>query len=348
MTSAGNDPFSNTNTRNIIQHIISPKVVNDGSGGYNVKTDLINIDNAYIDNQLGSEIVRVQTNPQINSNVMTLYTDTSTSHISCYTSGGVGSGLTINTNGLQIDNPNNSGSGNLLLQTNTSGDGYIRAGQSGSGTEHLYLGTQTTNSVDISPNGNVSITGNVTANKFASTAGTLSNGITHYILANNTGTFRAALGLNNVETGSGNTGSDMYLYLYNDAGAYNATAMQVTRSTGNVTFPNQIYASNLKRYTQDYTAYSGGAYTFSNCLIPINQPACYNFICYTTNGAMHGGMIMVGLNSNKTVINVYYNTAGTPPSFGFDISGSNFVFKQTVDMAPANTNPFAAIVQQIT
>lgn len=47
MATPGNDPFSGTNTRNILQHIISPKVVSDGSSGYAVKTDLINVDNAY-------------------------------------------------------------------------------------------------------------------------------------------------------------------------------------------------------------------------------------------------------------------------------------------------------------
>jgi len=157
MTSVGNDPFSSTNTRNILQHVISPKIVNDGSGGYNVKTDLINIDNAYIDNQLNSEIIRVQTNPQISSNIMTLYTDTTTSYITTTTGGGSASGLNINTSGVHIDNPNNSGTGNLILQTDTSGNGYVRAGLNGSGTEKLFLGTQSTNTVTITPSGNVGI-----------------------------------------------------------------------------------------------------------------------------------------------------------------------------------------------
>lgn len=43
----GNDPFSGSNTKNILQHIISPKVVNTGSGAHSVKTDLINIDHIY-------------------------------------------------------------------------------------------------------------------------------------------------------------------------------------------------------------------------------------------------------------------------------------------------------------
>ena len=48
MATPGNDPFSGTNTRNILQHIISPKVVSDGSSGYAVKSDLINVDNIYV------------------------------------------------------------------------------------------------------------------------------------------------------------------------------------------------------------------------------------------------------------------------------------------------------------
>ncbi len=48
MATPGNDPFSGTNTRNILQHIISPKVISDGSSGYAVKTDLINVDNVYV------------------------------------------------------------------------------------------------------------------------------------------------------------------------------------------------------------------------------------------------------------------------------------------------------------
>lgn len=48
MTTPGNDPFSGTTTRNLLQHVISPKIVSDGSTGYAVKADLINVDNIYI------------------------------------------------------------------------------------------------------------------------------------------------------------------------------------------------------------------------------------------------------------------------------------------------------------
>ena len=40
------DPYTNTTTvKNILQHIIVPKIVNDGSGGYVTKTDLVNVHN---------------------------------------------------------------------------------------------------------------------------------------------------------------------------------------------------------------------------------------------------------------------------------------------------------------
>lgn len=62
------DPLAGTNTRNLLQHIISPKIVSSSLGGYDVKTDLINIDtinattiqvtNPLIYNFAGSVVVR--------------------------------------------------------------------------------------------------------------------------------------------------------------------------------------------------------------------------------------------------------------------------------------------------
>ena len=49
MSNGGNDPFSGTNTRNLLQRILSPKLVSDGVNGYQVKMDLINVDNVYVD-----------------------------------------------------------------------------------------------------------------------------------------------------------------------------------------------------------------------------------------------------------------------------------------------------------
>jgi hypothetical protein len=79
MSTPGNDPFSTTTTRNILQHIISPKIVSDGSGGYQVKTDLINIDHIYskltgtvtITSGTGTATI---TNSEINENSIILLT----------------------------------------------------------------------------------------------------------------------------------------------------------------------------------------------------------------------------------------------------------------------------------
>jgi len=47
MATGGNDPFFGSTNRNILQHVISPKIVSDGVQGYTVKLDLINVDNIY-------------------------------------------------------------------------------------------------------------------------------------------------------------------------------------------------------------------------------------------------------------------------------------------------------------
>lgn len=52
MANPGNDPFSGSNVRNVLQHILSPKIVSDGTCGYTVKEDLINIDNIYINGNI--------------------------------------------------------------------------------------------------------------------------------------------------------------------------------------------------------------------------------------------------------------------------------------------------------
>jgi len=47
MAGNGNDPFSGSNVRNILEHVLSPKIVSDGTNGYTVALDLINVDNIY-------------------------------------------------------------------------------------------------------------------------------------------------------------------------------------------------------------------------------------------------------------------------------------------------------------
>ena len=270
MSGGGTDPFSNTTTRNLLQHIISPKVVSDGATGYAVKTDLMNIDNAYVNNNLYVDTLTVQDNNTTNADKMVLRTNGGQSYITTTTSAGARSALILTNSGTEVKNQNNSGNGTLLLQTDTSGNGYVRAGYSGGGSENLYLGTQALNSVTIAPSGNMTVTGTVTG-------------------------------------------------------------------------------SNLKRYTQTGVAYSGGYYTFSNCLIPENSPAVYTFLMYSSTGGMLQGFIIIGQFSNKTAVGNYYNTAATP-SYDLDDVGSNFVFRESANLTSDATYAFATanvIIQQI-
>ena len=45
---SSSDPFSGTNTRNLLQHVFSSKITGDTSSGYNVKVDVLNVDNIVI------------------------------------------------------------------------------------------------------------------------------------------------------------------------------------------------------------------------------------------------------------------------------------------------------------
>lgn len=50
------DPFENTTTvKNILQHVISPKVVSDGISGYIVRTDLVHIHNIIFEKGTATE-----------------------------------------------------------------------------------------------------------------------------------------------------------------------------------------------------------------------------------------------------------------------------------------------------
>ena len=50
------DPFENTTTvKNILQHVISPKVVSDGISGYIVRTDLVHIHNLIFEKGTATE-----------------------------------------------------------------------------------------------------------------------------------------------------------------------------------------------------------------------------------------------------------------------------------------------------
>jgi hypothetical protein len=52
------DPYAGTVTvRNILNHIISPKIVSDGSGGYTTRVDLVNVDRLVLNSGTGDGTV---------------------------------------------------------------------------------------------------------------------------------------------------------------------------------------------------------------------------------------------------------------------------------------------------
>lgn len=219
MTTPGNDPFSGTNTRDLIQHIISPKIVSDGSTGYAVKTDLINIDNAYVVNDIYSNG----------------YIGPPTGQ-----SAGLGTVTPIN-----IQESISSGTGTAYIQ---AGPALGTNPSSTNGIGRIAFSTNTgTNktSIALQPNDGTSVNTVVTVadDKVSSSkiivtdVGTDASGARHLVLATTGGTQRAALGLNTAETGSSNTGSDVYLYLYDDSGVFITTGFQVTRATGSLKTP---------------------------------------------------------------------------------------------------------------
>ncbi|WP_423736670.1 hypothetical protein [Chitinophaga caseinilytica] len=68
---------------------------------------------------------------------------------------------------------------------------------------------------------------------------------------------RWVIGLDNAETGTGNTGSDFMLWNYNDAGVYKGLSLSVSRSSGTV---NLHQGLNLANATTNYIFYTAAGY----------------------------------------------------------------------------------------
>jgi hypothetical protein len=231
MTTPGNDPFSGTNTRDLLQHIISPKIVSDGSSGYTVKTDLINIDNAYIKNDIYSNgyippptgqtaglgtVTPINIQESISGNTGTAY---------------IQAGPALGTNPSSTN-----GIARVAFSTNTSNN-------------HTSIQLQPNNGSSVNTVLNVENFGVISSKYIQTNLGTSVSGMQHYNFATTAGDVRASLGLNNVETGSGNTGSDVYLYLYNDAGIFIITGFKITRATGSVETPGGLIGKSKGTFT---------------------------------------------------------------------------------------------------
>lgn len=106
------DPYVGTTTRNVLQHIISPKIVGATGGTYSVSTDIVNVDNVFTTGMIRAGVGGA--GDVQSSSAFTLYNPLSTS----------------NTNGRIT-----SQSGNLYIQGNTS----IQFGKIGTATTNTQL-----------------------------------------------------------------------------------------------------------------------------------------------------------------------------------------------------------------
>lgn len=180
-TGPGNDPFSGSNTRNILLHLVSPKIVNDGSGGYTVKTDLINVDNIYT-----TGLIRAGTagaGDVQSSSAFTVYNPT-----------------TLTTYGRLTAN-----SSNLWLQGTTN----IKFGQIAQGTTNttLVLGSPGSNTDALTVGGTLNVTGNFTGKS----TGTVTANNTTPVPVSNTNVTANSVILLTVKTPTGANAGQAYV-----------------------------------------------------------------------------------------------------------------------------------------
>jgi len=150
-----NDPFSGTNTRNILEHLVSPKIVigPTGTSGYQVKTDLINVDTVYPQN-IVTQTLQVMTDNIVGSHGQSLlYGGTGQTGSAVYDN------VTVN-NELVVDGPT------YLSTLSLTGPIAVPGNQ-----QNTFGGAIT--ALDLNANRDVNVTRNLTANGNVTMTGTL-------------------------------------------------------------------------------------------------------------------------------------------------------------------------------
>jgi len=181
MTTPGNDPFSGTNTRNILQHIISPKIVSDGSTGYAVKTDLINVDGVYV-----KGIIRAGTSGSGEIQTTSAFTVANPTYTTSY------SRLTGNASNTWLQGTTNIKFGKLdQSTTNTT----LVVGTGGSNDDALTLG------------GTLNVTGNFTGKS----TGTITATNATPVVVSNTNVTANSIILLTVKTAAGANAGQAYV-----------------------------------------------------------------------------------------------------------------------------------------
>jgi hypothetical protein len=164
------------------------------------------------------------------------------------------------------------------------------------------IATQASSNVSIT-GGTISGLTSLTSTEVISTAGTSLSGAVHSTFKTSN-TTRFAMGLITAETGSGNTGSDLGIWTYDDAGAFLATSLLSKRSTGNVAIPTKLTI---------------GTSTYGTRQLNITSASATQVNIGTA--ALEGGFIHSDRDSQILLSSgVYYNGSGwTATSTGFTI-----------------------------
>jgi hypothetical protein len=185
-TGPGNDPFSGSTTRKILQHIVSPKIVNDGSGGYTVKTDLINVDQAFAESVFARGLIRAGTS---------------------------GSGDVQTSSSFTIYDP--AGNPSFARFTADSTDAWVQGQQTirfgkvlqASTNTSLTLGTGGSNDDALTVGGTLNVTGNFTGKS----TGTITATNANPVVVSNTNVTANSIILLTVKTATGANAGQAYV-----------------------------------------------------------------------------------------------------------------------------------------
>lgn len=157
----------------------------------------------------------------------------------------------INTDKFTVNasNGNTFSTGNIESTNLTAFGTLFTDNISPEATSTVTLASDTYIAGDVNVNSKFTVdktTGNTSSSGYAtvqtgvvSNAGTHSGGSIHYAMRTN-GLQRFGLGLGVEETGSGNTGSDFYLWRYADDGSFLNHALTIKRSDGTIQIPGNV------------------------------------------------------------------------------------------------------------
>jgi len=310
-----NDPFSGTNTRNILEHLISPKIVGATGGGYQVKTDLINVDTAYPNNVVVANTLQVLSNNIIGSSGQSLI------DISGNT-GGVYSNLTV-SNELVVGEGSTGTTilnGAIALNGSTTFTNPITSTNS-------YITTHDLNtSRDVNVGRNLNINGNVT----------VSNGSYEIFPVANT-----ALAIRSLPDSVGNNGR-LFVGNYNTGiGATAGNAQPANIITSGIQIDNTANPTSAISLTSGSVNVTGNL----NVSGTSNILPAYVVLWYLTTGGDVRQIVLPECTNITFALQVPSNRTLVPPasyipfasSIGYTIPARTQITYTTISSGPTGT-----------